>query len=182
MNHFSTKKSRPINYKPLFMIVVSLILALVMSFLLQFNHLQINLTPSMPLGIYRIIQNGDIVAVCLPNHIAQKGLEKKHLIKGKCPSGVISVVKEVIAIPGDTVTLSQEGITVNNQFYPAPKRSTDSQGLVIKRFVENGVYSTINDYWLYGSHSPNYSWDSRYFGGVSKESILNILKVIMHVS
>lgn len=183
MNHINTKLSRPVNCKPLFMLLVSLILAIVTGYLLQFNHFQINLTPSMPLGLYRVIQKAsiqrsDIVVVCLPHQIAQEGLQQGYLTQGKCPSGTIAVVKEVIATPGDTINLTQEGIRVNNQFYLAPQRLVDSHGLLIKRFVEYGVYSNINDYWLYGSHSPEDSWDSRYFGSIHRENIKHVMEPI----
>jgi len=151
---------------------------------LKVYSLQLNLTPSMPLGFYRVaeisaIKHGAIVSICLPDEIAKEGLRQGYLTKGKCANGSIPVVKQVIAIPGDNVELSYQGITVNGKFHLAPFRFADHNGVAIKQFVGYGKYSNTQGYWLYGSHAPLDSWDSRYFGAVARENIVNVVKPVL---
>jgi len=162
------------------MIVCSIVGA---ALVLRVNQIQLNLTPSMPLGFYRItkisdIKHSDIVLICLPDKIAKEGLRQGYLNKGKCANGSIPVVKQVIAAPGDDVELNHQGITVNGKFYLAPSRFTDSNGLAIKQFVIYGKYLNAQGYWLYGSHAPFDSWDSRYFGAVGRENIMSIVQPV----
>jgi conjugative transfer signal peptidase TraF len=135
----------------------------------------------MPLGFYQEIKTvdihrGDIVSACLPNDISNEGLRRNYLTKGKCASGAIPVVKEVIAVPGDMVKLTNDGFMVNGQFYLAPRRFIDHHGKPIKRFIKQGVYIHVSNYWLYGTHAPIDSWDSRYFGGINREQIRQVMQ------
>jgi conjugative transfer signal peptidase TraF len=153
-----------------------LLVILVTYAMLKSLHLGLNLIPSMPIGFYWQLSNthikhGSIVAVCLPNKIAKQGLQRSYLVKGHCPSDAIPVLKEVIAVPGDTVKLTKKYIIVNSKKYWAPYQEFDHNGKPTIMFVKRGVYKHIQDYWLYGSNDPLKSWDSRYYGGVSRSSI-----------
>ena len=44
-----------------------------------------------------------------------------------------------------------------------------------KMVGEQGLQST-NQYWLYGAHDPEYSWDSRFYGGVDRENIQGVIR------
>src|SRR3990167_7537765 len=74
--------------------------------LLRLSPLRVNLSSSMPIGVYLQLPNdwidrGDIVAVCLPEAIASEGKEKGYLLSGQCPGDTKPVLKEFIALPGD---------------------------------------------------------------------------------
>lgn len=172
---------RQANIKLLIPFVITLVVILLLANLMKFFHIQINLTPSMPIGLYRqlstmTIHRGDIVAACLPKPIAKVGLENGYLSKGHCPSGTIPVLKKVIAIPHDNVQLTSQAIIVNEKRYLAPQQKTNHRGHSIKRWNRNDLYKNTLDYWLYGSHSRNKSWDSRYYGGIASHDILWVYK------
>jgi conjugative transfer signal peptidase TraF len=159
-------------------------LFLVIAFVLKAFNIQINLSSSMPLGMYQItkiltIKSNDIVSVCLPDDIAIEGLQRDYLSKGKCANGAIPVIKQVIAVPGDDVILTIDGITVNGHFYLAPHRAVDHNNLPIKQFVTMGLHSNTPGYWLYGIHAPLDSWDSRYFGAVAQQHIINVVRPVL---
>jgi len=140
----------------------------------------INVSRSMPLGFYQRvstthIQRGDTVAACLNDPIAQEGLKQGYLHYGRCPSHTAPVLKKVIALPNDTVWLSDGGITVNHHFYSAPRQGVDDKP-PIKRFVGVGKYQ--GGYWLYGASAPKQSWDSRYFGAVLPTQIIGVYQRI----
>ena len=135
----------------------------------------------MPIGFYKsvnakIIHRGDLVAVCLPKNIAAEGLKRHYLKSGSCPSGVVPVLKKVIAVPGDLVVLSKQFITVNDLMYLAPLQLKDHLQKPVKQFVKNGSFKRIKNFWLYGANDPVHSWDSRYYGGVARYNIVGVFK------
>jgi conjugative transfer signal peptidase TraF len=169
---------------------ISMILSTVLLFIIgsgvllkQFG-VAINLTSSMPLGVYlRInksnLQQGDIVAICLPKAIAQEGLHKHYLSRGHCATGTMPVIKQVIAIPGDNVSLSAAGMTVEGKFFKAPIQQYDHHSHTIRQFVLPGYYPKTTGVWLYGNNNVENSWDSRYFGGIEWEGSLNFFKLLL---
>lgn len=145
------------------------------------RHVVLNISGSMPVGIYRkltasSIHVGDIVAVCLPKALEQVGL-KQHYLTGSrtCPYGAAPVVKQVIAVPGQKVTLSAQKICVDTRCYPAPAQRNGITGDPVRRTVPLGEHKATG-YWLYGAHSPDASWDSRYYGGVHRHAIQAVLR------
>nr|MCH9770488.1 S26 family signal peptidase [Gammaproteobacteria bacterium] len=149
----------------------------------KYLGLKINDTSSMPIGIYQRatktnIQSGDIVAVCLPKKIAEAGLKSGYLDSGNCPGHAIAILKTVIAVPGDTVTLTSKAIIVNNRtHYFTPHQSLDHEHHHIKQWISYGSRYNIKGYWLYGTNDPIYSWDSRYYGSVLPEKIQNSYQI-----
>lgn len=136
-------------------------------------------TGSIPVGFYRIvptnqIQRGEYVSFCLPDNIAHMGLERGYIRKGSCANGSEELIKEVIAIPGDHVEVSNNAIRVNQQtlplYYFAPTTVIDKDHLPVHRFIKYGTY-IAKGYWVYGYGNPRYSWDSRYYGGIPKANI-----------
>jgi conjugative transfer signal peptidase TraF len=165
---------------------IILILTCILSAALAAKHsgLGINYTSSLPIGIYQkssisVIHHDDIVAVCLPAAIAHEGLVRDYLAHGHCPGGSVPVLKQVIAIPHDTVKLTNQQITVGNQAYFAPQQAHDHNGIRVKHFIQNGTYQNIKTYWLYGYNAPFNSWDSRYYGGVKRSQIIGVYKPVL---
>ncbi len=138
-------------------------------------HIEFNGTASMPIGFYREVHApmrvGNLVSVCLPMAVAKEGVERGYLSTGYCRGHAIAVLKKVIALPGDTVTVTTKGMQVGSHFYDAPVESRDHNGKRVKRFISNGTYHKTPDVWLYGSNDFLQSWDSRYYGGVSLDAI-----------
>ncbi len=138
----------------------------------------INITPSEPLGIYKIhqiseaaqIHRGNIVAVCLPSQYQDLGLKQGYLLSGIRCGKTAPLIKTVIAIPGDTVILKNNEITVNGKVLLYVTKYIDGHGRRLGVFPR-GVYKNVKTYWLIGTSDPN-SWDSRYWGGVNRKNIV----------
>ncbi len=150
-------------------------------FIIKVTGIRFNYTNSMPIGFYIklktiAVHNGDTVAACLPNKIGKIGLENHYLARGSCSNGSVPVLKKVIAIPGDSVSINNQFITVNNLFYPAPRQTKDNHGHHVEKVIRNGRYFSTNSYWLYGANDPIDSWDSRYYGGVTRQHIIGVYK------
>jgi len=136
----------------------------------------VNWSPSMPMGLYKVsnpqnLKTGDAVVVCLPPAIGEIGLAREYLNPGKCPGGFDPLIKKLIATPGDAVTLTNQAMIANGKSYSAPLQKADAKGRPLAS-IPRGAYPHTNSFWLYGAGSPADSWDSRYWGGVSKVNII----------
>jgi len=136
---------------------------------------KINLTDSMPLGLYLVhpaaIAPGRIVVACPPAAAARLGLKNGYLLAGSCASGVAPVLKYVAATGGSRLRVNASGIAIEGRALAnSSARRRDRRGRLIPR-VADGTYTLSEDQvWLY---SPaTWSWDSRYFGPVRKSQIV----------
>lgn len=123
----------------------------------------INTTPSMPEGLY-IREHGlphrnDIVALCLPEPYQSFGLARFYIARGHTCQKSESLIKQVVAIPGDTVVLRKNAMQVNQVTYAYPTADHDGAGRILFHYPI-GVYYHTTGYWLIGTHAAN-SWDSR---------------------
>ena len=137
---------------------------------------RINLTPSMPLGLWRVVaaspvdyHQGQAVAVCPP-------VDASFLPRGPCPLGMQPLLKQLVALPGDIVTVTLAGVSVNGGPllpHSAPLAQTsDGQPLPQQR----GTWR-LTGYWIYGPDSPR-SFDSRYFGEVSAACLQGLARPV----
>ncbi len=137
----------------------------------------------MPIGLYREVQtqviSGSLVEVCLPDAVAKIGLERSYLAGGRCLNGAEPVIKEVIAVGGDTVDLHNENIQVNGRAVSNSKTLTEDRGgrgiLAVPR---QRYVLQANELWLYGNHHIA-SWDSRYFGAIHSRYVIAVLQPVL---
>jgi conjugative transfer signal peptidase TraF len=127
-------------------------------------------------GIYikrsgSIITRRDTVALCLTPAYADFAVKRGYLLKGgACPDSY-PLIKKVVAVPGDTVILTDDAVRVNNVSYPYKTYYADS--LHRPLFVyPRGIYINTAGYWVIGVNDPR-SWDSRYFGYISAAQIVS---------
>ncbi len=146
-------------------------------------HLRINLSPSMPIGIWQIndtINRGSFVAVCIPldKPIVQWMFANHELMEGNCPSGIAPLLKTVIGIPGDKVALGWHFIKINDkQYYPVTTRYFQNDSLQTKIVPRGNYYLKTDEYWLMSDYHLR-SFDSRYFGNIKRKDIQYGLKPI----
>lgn len=146
----------------------------------------INLSLSEPLGIYKIIRKnkeisrGDLVAVCLSKDWQDYGLQRNYLLPSIRCHGSAPLIKTVIAVPNDNVTLNENNIIVNNKIYSYKTLKFDSKGKPLKIFPR-GIYRNSAGYWLIGTNSSK-SWDSRYWGSVNESQVIFEVNSIFIVS
>jgi conjugative transfer signal peptidase TraF len=151
-----------------------------------------NITDSMPIGLYQkdfnqIIKRGSYVGICLNEAESKLAIKSGILIENhQCNSGSDLLIKEVIALPSDQVQVTNKHmiVTENNKttIYDAPRflYSPKNQKPVLT-FVDLGNYQS-KGYWVYGSNNQKYSWDSRYFGELTKQNIRYVLTPIWTLS
>jgi len=157
--------------------LICLLIVLSLLVLGKLAGLVINITPSMKSGVYKKIpgevKRGDIVLFCLDKADKKVGLKRHYLTKSYQCDGVTPLIKEVIAVPGDNVTLNDDSIIVNTTQYLYKTRYRDNVGRTLKVYPRNH-YLYTKGYWLIGTNSSN-SWDSRYWGPIANKQIISAI-------
>lgn len=134
---------------------------------------RVNLTPSMPVGVWQIASDktfarGDVVWACAPNTAPLREAHRfGYIPAGFCESGLSPLLKPVVAVEGDRVAVSDDGVRVNGELVAnsAPARR-DAQGRNLPQVPRLSYVVQPDQVWLVSSHNPA-SFDSRYFGPVS---------------
>lgn len=139
---------------------------------------RLNLTPSMPRGLYRLSQaspqRGDMVSFCLSGPWAELAAQRCYVGSGSCPSGLRPLLKTLAGLPGDRLQRTPEGISIHtpgsaDMFWPAPARHTDAHGRALPAgalspgVIPDGMALVLADH-------PG-SFDSRFFGLVPSASL-----------
>ena len=150
----------------------SLFLATVVTW---FAGLRVNLSGSMPIGLYRVSNRppvkGAMVLACLPAGVAVFARSRGYVPNGRCPGATAPIGKVILALAGDSVQVTAEGLLLNGR----PVRNTrplavDAAGRSLRRFPDGTYVVGQDEVWLYSPYSKR-SFDSRYFGPLHVSSI-----------
>lgn len=135
---------------------------------------RLNTTPSLPMGLWRQtsttpgrLARGEVVTFCPPASAPfELGRRRGYIAPGGCPSGLELMMKPIAALPGDTVTVSTAGITVDGtpiaNSRPLPH---DAEGRPLHAMAAGTYRVPVGEMWLVSSFNPR-SYDSRYYGAV----------------
>lgn len=139
--------------------------------------LRINLTPSEPLGIWRIARldrparRGDLVFICPPiNEIVFEGLKRRYLRRGLCAGDLAPLIKSIVATARQRVEVDEEIRIDGEVLSHARLMVSDSQGRPLE--PHPGGLVPAGHVFLH-STVPG-SFDSRYFGPVPVQNILGL--------
>lgn len=138
--------------------------------------LRLNLTSSMPLGIYKIVKKkieiGDTVLFCMSDpRYREMIIARDYIPYGKCAGGYAPLLKEVIALEGTRYSVTEEGMFLNNALVPESRPlQVDRKGRPMF-WTKSGKVG--KDEILVFSSLAN-SLDSRYFGPVKAKDIIGV--------
>ena len=112
----------------------------------------------------------------MPSH---KRVARGYLRTGSCPGNAEAVGKILGALPGDTVQIESNAVSVNGiRFARSAVAEHDSAGRRLQH-VPFGKYRVSPDQvWLFGFNDRR-SWDSRYFGPVPFANVRGRLEAIV---
>lgn len=131
-----------------------------------------NFTSSIPPGLYFTqsvaapIQRGQIASLCPPDTVYFRHMrEKRSIYAGNCPGNYLHWLKPVIAVPGDVVRVTEQGVSVNGRLLAntRPLLKTPSGEQLPRLRGEFPVQQET--VWVVSSFNP-LSLDSRYFGAI----------------
>jgi conjugative transfer signal peptidase TraF len=96
-----------------------------------------------------------------------------------CPDGLSPLIKPVVAWPGDLVSVSANGISVNGQMLKnSAPIERDSKGQQLHTFAAGEYRVGPKELWVVSSFSPR-SFDSRYFGPIPLKSVHSWLRPLL---
>jgi len=134
------------------------------------------LTNNLP--VKQKYQIGEIVAFCPPNtKIFQQAKKRNYINAGFCPGNLGIMLKQVVAINGDVITINQNGVWVNGKLLDFSKPLI-IDGLNRKMQIINVEnYQLKNNEILVMTNINPYSFDSRYFGVINTKQIKHKIKL-----
>jgi len=143
---------------------------------------RINLTPSEPLGLWRIVPLGrpvavsDVVFICPPTTAEMREARARgYLRSGFCPGGVAPLIKRVIAIAGQHVEIGASVSVDGQEVSSSGLAPRDGKGRPLAPFPSGTVPA---GYVFLHSAFPG-SYDSRYFGPVPFSGILGLAREVL---
>ena len=168
-----------INMRFRYVFVCFLGLFLVFGLSVSWIKFMLNISGSEPVGLYlvrtdipNVISRGTLVVSCIPIKYADIAFHRTYLrASDQCPGHVITVLKRIYAVPGDTVRLTRKAVIVNDHPIPGTKRlSVDTRGNPVPHEKIDGK---ISGYLLLAA-KYRLSFDGRYFGPVDRSFIKGI--------
>ncbi len=146
------------------------------------SGIRLNLTPSEPLGIWRIEPLsrdpivGDLVFICPPpTPQLEDAWKRGYLRRGLCAGGFAPLIKTIAALPGQHIeignTVAIDGAVLNASLV----RASDGQGRPIIPY--SGGIVPPGHVFLHSSFASSY--DSRYFGPVPISGLLGLAEQIL---
>ncbi len=145
---------------------------------------RINTTQSIPVGLYwtsgQPVAKGAYVLFCPPDsNVFAVAKARGYIGAGFCPGGYGLMMKRVVAANGDTVSISNDGVRVNDVLMPlsVPLRM-DKAGRALVRFGSSR-FSLDSSNVLLMSDVTGASFDSRYFGPIDRRQIKTVIKPVI---
>ncbi|TGP50864.1 conjugative transfer signal peptidase TraF [bacterium M00.F.Ca.ET.230.01.1.1] len=164
------------------LISVPAALVLIGSAIARAGGYRLNLTPSEPLGLWRIetldrdVAVGDLVFVCPPaDALFLKARRRGYLRRGLCDGGFAPLIKTVMALAGQRIDVG-ENVAIDGTPIPSSRiRTTDGEGRAIESYPGGIVPARF--LFLHSSYASSY--DSRYFGPIPESGLLGLARPVL---
>jgi conjugative transfer signal peptidase TraF len=119
------------------------------------------------------------VLLCLPPQVAAFARARGYVPRGgACPGGVLPIGKPVLALPGDTVTVTASGLEVNGVPVPNSRAlATDHRGRPLPRLALGPQVVRTGTVWVVSAYART-SFDSRYFGPVALAAVRSYMQPV----
>ncbi len=142
---------------------------------------RVNLTPSEPLGLWRIVKPdrpilvGDLIFICAPDTDAMREARVRGYLRfGLCAGGVAPLIKTVVATSGQVIEIHDD-VRIDGRPLPHSRVArTDGQRREMVHY-DGGVVPP-GAVFLH-SEFPG-SFDSRYFGPQPMDGILGLAREV----
>src|SRR5258707_2429523 len=136
---------------------------------------KINLSCSFPLGLYwdtrTAAQRQDLVYFSPPATPVFELAKSRGYIDANAFGGYQAMIKKIVAGPGDTVSVTDQGVIVNGSpILNTKPLSKDTEGTELPYFRISNYRLLADEVFLVSDLSP-ISFDARYFGPIKKRQI-----------
>lgn len=143
--------------------------------------LRVNTSVSLPLGVY--VRTADpgapLVEFCPTEPFATESSARGYRTAGMaCSDGGVPLLKPVVAVPGDHVVLSPEGIRVNGRLLPnSAALLRDRLGRPLRPWPYGEYVVAPDTLWVASTYNAG-SYDSRYMGPIRTNQIRGRLRAL----
>ena len=154
-----------------------------LSIVFRVSGIYYNNTPSFPVGFYKIVDEpvgkGAYVSFCPPqDEVFDMAMARHTISTGNCPGGYGMLLKRVFAVAGDSVSIGEAGIRVNNELLPnSAQISADLDGHEMPQYRLGEKMLGDSEYLLMSDVNPN-SFDARYFGLIVSLQIQHVVEPV----
>ncbi|PNR84163.1 conjugative transfer signal peptidase TraF [Xanthomonas oryzae] len=144
---------------------------------------RINTSKSIPLGMYwtsnEAVAKGEYVIFCPPQRrVFEDARDRGYIGSGFCPGGYGYMMKKVLAVKGDTVSVTPQGVTVNGELLPySNPMSADAVGQSLPRMSGERYTLGESELLLMTDRSAT-SFDARYFGTVTRKQVKSVIRPV----
>jgi conjugative transfer signal peptidase TraF len=148
--------------------------------LLYLMGARLNLTASLPLGVYWVshqpITQGVYVRFCPPAEGAfALAKERGYLDAGYCPSGYVPMIKRIGGAQGDHVAVDDDATWIDGKLLPLSTRwHADPKGRPLPKPRQSHYVLQASQLWVI-SDTNNHSFDSRYFGPIDRAWVVEVI-------
>ncbi len=155
-------------------------IAIVVAFCLSLLGFTLNPSDSIPKGVYRITHSttlkGKYVLFCPDNRKAFiEANNRGYISRGFCPSGLGYMMKKVVAISGDIISVTDEGVIVNNKRLPySTPLLKDGADRALGHWRIKG-YKLKDNELLTMTDQDKWSFDGRYYGLIKTAQVKGVL-------
>lgn len=152
-----------------------------LSIVFRVSGIYINTTPSLPVGLYKIVDarvgKGAYVSFCPPqDEVFDMAMARRYIGTGSCLGGYGMLLKRVFAVAGDRVSIGGAGIRVNGALLPnSAQISADIDGHRMPQYRLREKMLGDAEYLLMSDVNPN-SFDARYFGLIAGWQIQHVVE------
>ena len=144
-------------------------------------ELRVNLSPSYPLGLWRIhalhrdVRVGDLVFICPPQTATfNLASERGYIRPGLCPGWRSPLIKTVVALPGQEIEIASS-VTIDGHPLPSSDlQPVDGEGRALTPFA--GGIVPVGMLFLHSDYEGSY--DSRYFGPIPAQGVLGLAEPV----
>lgn len=141
---------------------------------------RVNTSKSIPVGLYWIsdkpVEKGDYVLFCPPRvGVIAEAKRRGYLASGFCPGDYGYMMKKILAVKNDAVSITDAGVRVNGALLPYSVPLTlDQADRPLPRF-QSANFIVGNSEVLLMSDVSATSFDGRYFGPVNRSQIKTVI-------
>ncbi len=142
---------------------------------------RVNLTPSYPLGLWRIetlnrdVRVGDRIFICPPLTDAfRQARERGYVWRGLCAGGLTPLIKTVVALPGQSIEIGASVVIDGLALPQSAIQPRDGSGRELTPYP--GGVVPPNRLFLFSTFRGSY--DSRYFGPIPAAGVLGLAKPV----
>ena len=165
---------------------ILLVLGTASAWMIHDERLTFNWTPCVPVGVYQDItlskplHDGEWVSLCPPISASVKQ-EIRHdwlmrSASSACADHLVPFIKHVVAVPGQIVTLSAQGMAVDGHLIPRttvqPIAPVPNQNVHLIHYPFGTYTVKKGTFWEFANDNK-WAFDSRYYGPIPDNNILS---------